>query len=96
MKKLLRIRVERNWPSFPNSRRHGFVLRVELGRGAGCIWGRTAFLALRSGSLRWQLEHRGYQPRLVLSWLGVEYLRLGRVEVGFTKGANLVPYADRV
>jgi hypothetical protein len=64
----------------------GFVCQLILGAGAGCKDGSTAFLAWRSGSLRWRQAHR--------SSCQINFLaRLTGLEIGITRNANKVPYA---
>jgi hypothetical protein len=75
------------WP-----RRPSFVLKIILGNGAGYLWGRTLFVAYRSGSLRWLRDYRGGQlPVYPAAWKQ-GYYRIGDLEFGFTHNANIVPY----
>lgn len=87
-----------------------YVAKVQMGangRGAGYMnpatgrVGHTAFLAWRSGSLRYNLDFgyatgsitAGSQSRFLLShWW--EYVRIGKLEFGVTTNANAVPHGQ--
>lgn len=72
---LAMFQVERNsWGG-------GFVCRFLWHTGAGIIGGWTAYIAFKSGSNRWAVNHRGARRKLV--------------EFGITRNANRVPYASR-
>lgn len=66
----------------------GWVWKLIFGPGAGYIGGRTAFVAWRSGSLRWTQLHRPDAVERCRSG----YFRIGCLEFGLTTNANLVPY----
>jgi len=67
------VRVKPSW-----------VLSLQWRKGAGCIGGRTLFVAYNSGSRNWQLRFRGRAYNRAL--LGFE--------AGLTRNANIVPYVS--
>src|SRR6478752_3004435 len=69
---------------FPDN---GFASRLQLGRGAGCKGGATAYLAFNSGSRNWQHQYRGgfRSNGKAASLLS----RLFKIEVGITRNANI-------
>jgi len=71
----------------------GGVARIVFGKGAGYKGGRTLFIALNSGSLRYAKTFTG--GKLMRPACLYEYIRIGGLELGFTQNANLVPYSNR-
>jgi len=71
-------------------RGRGWVVRLDRKPGAGYIGGWTAFIAWRSGSLRWKRAHRAGSWRDLPAQFGAI---IGWLEVGVTKNGNVVPYA---
>lgn len=59
----------------------GFVFLVQNPKGAGCIGGWTAYLALNSGKREWEINHRGRHSFFP-------------VELGLTRNFNRVPYVS--
>ena len=72
----------------------GWVVNLLFGPGAGYIGGSTVFVAWKSGSLHWSLRHRGgdFSKNCSASPWRAGYFRLGKLEFGWTRNANLVPY----
>ncbi len=72
----------------------GWVWNLMIGPGAGYIGGRTAFVAWRSGSLRWNRQYRRTsRPPGHTSWRQGRW-RIGCLEFGWTGDANIVPYTS--
>jgi hypothetical protein len=57
-----------------------WIFRVNFGRGAGYIGGRTFFLSWNSGMLYWNAHMKG------------DRLPKNRLQIGFTNNANRVPW----
>ena len=76
-------------------RSNGWVVKLLLGTGAGYIGGSTAFVAWKSGSLKWSRIHRNGELSCYpeAPWKH-GYFRVGKLEFGWTRNANIVPSAS--
>ncbi len=84
----MRIRLSKN--TMPS--RKGGVLSIIFRKGAGTVGGATLFAAWKSGSKLWRDVNRCGS----VSWTHNRFdlMCIGHLEFGFTRNANIVPYAS--
>lgn len=73
-------------------------LEVVLGNGAGCVWGRTLYLACNlfypiATTYRRHFKYHWWE-HLAFGGVGRGGRSLRRYQVGYTANSNLVPYVD--
>lgn len=76
----LRVRFFAETQKLMLGKRNPFVLRIDLGNGAGYRRGASLYFARHSGSANWATNYRA-----------TPYPRFG-IEAGCTRNANRVPY----